>query len=232
MSSTWPLDWEKRVVGTACEMCQGRSPEVDDYGVLIYRSPIVDAVLQRAHIQRGYTLVIWRGRHVIEPFELNEDEASQYWLEVVKVGKVLAEFYKPIKMNYETLGNTVPHLHTHLLPRYEIDPSPGRPFPLLPQDGTERKISSDILNEEANRLRELLDYGSDNVTGAVIRRRRDELGLSQAQVAAAAGVSTRQIRRYEAGDQQPLLSVGIAIARALRMDVLELAGETPSRRDT
>jgi transcriptional regulator with XRE-family HTH domain len=35
----------------------------------------------------------------------------------------------------------------------------------------------------------------------VIRRRCAELGLSQADLAKAAGVDTRQIRRYEAGQQ-------------------------------
>jgi transcriptional regulator with XRE-family HTH domain len=39
----------------------------------------------------------------------------------------------------------------------------------------------------------------------VIRGRRAELGMSQAQLAAAAGVDTRQIRRYESGEQQPML---------------------------
>jgi transcriptional regulator with XRE-family HTH domain len=71
---------------------------------------------------------------------------------------------------------------------------------------------------------------TENVTGVAIRRRRIELGLSQAQVAEATGVNIRQIRRYEAGDQQPLLSVGVAIARALRMSVLELVGDIPGHR--
>jgi diadenosine tetraphosphate (Ap4A) HIT family hydrolase len=31
-------------------------------------------------------------------------------------------------MNYMTLGNTVPHLHTHVVPRYRDDPAPGRPL--------------------------------------------------------------------------------------------------------
>lgn len=60
--------------------------------------------------------------------------------------------------------------------------------------------------------------------GEVIRERRAALGLSQGALAQAAGVDTRQIRRYEAGDQQPLLSVGIAIADALNISVSELAG--------
>jgi hypothetical protein len=33
-------------------------------------------------VQRGYTLVIWRGRHVAEPTELTDSEAQGYWLEV------------------------------------------------------------------------------------------------------------------------------------------------------
>jgi transcriptional regulator with XRE-family HTH domain len=58
----------------------------------------------------------------------------------------------------------------------------------------------------------------------VLRRRRTELGLSQAELASAVGVDKRQIRRYEAGEQQPVLSVAVAIADALKIPVGELAG--------
>jgi transcriptional regulator with XRE-family HTH domain len=67
--------------------------------------------------------------------------------------------------------------------------------------------------------------------GAVLRDRRTELGLSQADVAAAAGVDKRQIRRYEADQQQPVLSVAVALAAALRLDVAELAGAVSRRID-
>ena len=30
--------------------------------------------------------------------------------------------FRPRKLNYELLGNQVPHLHWHLFPRYESDP--------------------------------------------------------------------------------------------------------------
>src|SRR5436305_10123775 len=65
----------------------------------------------------------------------------------------------------------------------------------------------------------------------VLRRRRAELGISQAELAAAAGVDRRQIRRYEAGEQQPSLAVAVAIARALEISVGELAGEPAHRVD-
>ncbi len=63
----------------------------------------------------------------------------------------------------------------------------------------------------------------------IIKRRRAELGLSQADLATAAGVDQRQIRRYETGEQQPLLSVAVAIADALKISVGELAG-VPTHR--
>jgi transcriptional regulator with XRE-family HTH domain len=48
--------------------------------------------------------------------------------------------------------------------------------------------------------------------------------MSQVELAAAAKVDKRQIRRYEAGEQQPLLTVAVAIANALKISVGELAG--------
>lgn len=63
----------------------------------------------------------------------------------------------------------------------------------------------------------------------VLKRRRIELGMSQADLADTVGVDKRQIRRYETGDQQPALSVAVAIANALKISVGELAG-IPSHR--
>ena len=156
MTSHWPSNWGERISGASCEMCKSDRRDSDDYGIRIYSSDLVDAVLQRAQIQRGYTLVIWRGRHVVEPYELEDGEASSYWLDVLKVSKALAIHYLPLKMNYQTLGYTVPHLHTHLLPRFTKDPAPGRPFPLVPQTGESLLFSEDLLHADAAKLRDLL----------------------------------------------------------------------------
>ena len=100
----------------------GGRPDADRYGIRILEGKYTDAYLQRADVQRGYTLVIWRGRHVNEPTELDEAEAAGYWAEVLAVARALISVYRPLKMNYETLGNSMPHLHTHLVPRYTEDP--------------------------------------------------------------------------------------------------------------
>jgi len=60
--------------------------------------------------------------------------------------------------------------------------------------------------------------------GEVIKRRRRVLGLSQAELAEGAEVHLRQIRRYESGEQQPVLAVAARLAATLGVTVDELAG--------
>ena len=153
--SEWPRNWPDLIRGVGCEMCQAGRPEADRYGVRIRQGRYSDAYLQRADVQRGYTLVIWRGRHVNEPTALDDAEAAGYWAEVLDVARALITFYGPLKMNYETLGNSLPHLHTHLVPRYLDDPRPGQPFPLSAQT-PEAKIPEPVLLADAAELRSLL----------------------------------------------------------------------------
>jgi transcriptional regulator with XRE-family HTH domain len=60
--------------------------------------------------------------------------------------------------------------------------------------------------------------------GGIVKTRREELNLSQAELARAAGVHVRQIRRYESGEQQPVLAVAVKMAAALGVTLDELAG--------
>jgi diadenosine tetraphosphate (Ap4A) HIT family hydrolase len=110
-------------------MCDEGRPEETPFGLRIHAGALADAYLQRAAVQRGYTVVIWRGRHVAEPTELTDAEAAGYWLEVLQVARALEGHFRPVKTNHDTLGNSLPHLHTHVVPRYADDPRPGWPFP-------------------------------------------------------------------------------------------------------
>jgi len=67
--------------------------------------------------------------------------------------------------------------------------------------------------------------------GDVIRRRCDELGLSQSALADHVGVHVRQIRRYERGEQQPVLGVAAKLAETLGVTLDELAGVGESPLD-
>lgn len=75
----------------------------------------------------GYVAVVSK-RHVVEPFELPPSARPAFWDDVMLAAKALAELLSPVKMNYELHGNTVPHLHVHLYPRYRDDPYVGGPI--------------------------------------------------------------------------------------------------------
>ena len=119
-------------------MCDQGRPEETAHGARFFAGEVADAYLQRAKIQRGYRVVVWRGRHVAEPTELAPEEAAKYWLEVLEAGRRIERCLEPVKLNYDVLGNSLPHLHTHVIPRYADDPRPGWPFPFPEDDPGQR----------------------------------------------------------------------------------------------
>jgi len=137
-------------------MCAEGRPDETEHGVRVHAGEVVDAYLQRAAVQRGYTIVIWRGRHVAEPTELSVDEAEAFWRELLHVGRGLERVLEPVKLNYDLLGNSLPHLHVHVVPRYADDPRPGWPFPFPedepgPRDEAELRADADALRRELAR---------------------------------------------------------------------------------
>ncbi|MHB8512223.1 MAG: HIT family protein [Actinomycetota bacterium] len=125
----WPDSFYERLQGVGCGACaEGRPDETKD-GIRFFAGEVSDAYLRRPPIQRGLSVVIWRGRHVAEPTQLTDEEAQRYWAEVLLVGRAIEAAMKPIKLNYNLLGNSGPHLHMHIVPRYADDPKPGWPFP-------------------------------------------------------------------------------------------------------
>lgn len=119
-------EWKR---GDGCPACAEGRPEETDDGLRFYAGATIDAYLRKPEIQPGLSVAVWRGRHVVEPTELDADEAVAFFGELLRVVRAIEAVFKPLKLNYNILGNSVPHLHVHLVPRYEDDPRPGWPFP-------------------------------------------------------------------------------------------------------
>ena len=66
--------------------------------------------------------------HVTELFHLDRQVRTAVLEEVTSVAAALYNLFKPAKMNYELLGNMVPHMHWHLVPRFTSDPLWPRPI--------------------------------------------------------------------------------------------------------
>jgi diadenosine tetraphosphate (Ap4A) HIT family hydrolase len=153
----WPDNWDARVSGEECGVCPLVRGEVSNGDPKIYESSWVVAFLVRHDIQRGYVIVSCR-THVVEPFDLPSEGAVAYWADVMRVGRAVYTHFRPKKLNYETWGNGEPHLHTHIVPRYEIDPNPGAGFPFwLVHDPP--PIPDDDLARDARALRAILAHG-------------------------------------------------------------------------
>ncbi|MBH0202504.1 MAG: HIT family protein [Nitrospira sp.] len=71
-------------------------------------------------------------RHATELFELAPTERFQLIEEVNRVAKTLAKTYQAKKINYELLGNQLPHIHWHIIPRLVGDPAPLEPVWRVP----------------------------------------------------------------------------------------------------
>lgn len=64
-------------------------------------------------------------RHFVELFDMDEESLTGFMKEVQVAAKALKEVTGAVKINYEMHGNSAPHLHMHLFPRYMDDPFPG-----------------------------------------------------------------------------------------------------------
>jgi diadenosine tetraphosphate (Ap4A) HIT family hydrolase len=151
----WPQSFFDLRLGKGCPICAEGRPEDNGFGIRVLAGRFADAYLQRRSVQRGYVVVIWRGRHIVEPTELSEEESGSFCAEVLLVGQAVESYYKPLQLNYLIAGNTLPHLHAHVVPRFEAnDPNPGGPFPFPKTEPP--PFPEDQLQEEARALRSLL----------------------------------------------------------------------------
>jgi diadenosine tetraphosphate (Ap4A) HIT family hydrolase len=81
----------------------------------------------------GWVFVVLK-RHAVELYDLQAPERAGLIEDVTRVAQALARVYRPVKMNYELLGNQVPHIHWHLVPRLEGDPEPRWPVWRVPHE--------------------------------------------------------------------------------------------------
>lgn len=123
MNRTWPQDWESRQRGVGCPFCS------DLTGQSFHSGRVSEALLERHAIAHGHVAVVFRRRHVATFTDLESGELTDYWADIQDVGRTIERVFKPCHVNYLLLGNIVPHLHVHVVPRYLDDSAPERPLP-------------------------------------------------------------------------------------------------------
>jgi diadenosine tetraphosphate (Ap4A) HIT family hydrolase len=122
--STWrhPDRWRKWVRGDDCPVC--RSVAAD---IAVAELEVSRLMMGEQSPMRGYAWLPVR-RHVIELHELTDEEGAALMRDIRRASRAIAAATGAVKLNHEIHGNTVPHLHVHIFPRYPGDPFEGKPI--------------------------------------------------------------------------------------------------------
>ena len=105
---------------TGCPFC---NPDLTREFLL--ESTIAYAMFDKFPVSNGHTLIIPK-RHCADYFELSFKEQSACWFMLNKVKKIITTKFNPDGFNIginvnKSAGQTVSHVHIHLIPRYEND---------------------------------------------------------------------------------------------------------------
>ena len=119
--------WERSVRGVDCPMDAPR-PEVNDAWDLIAKLSISSLYLAKNQTYRGQCVLIFDPRHAARPAELTAQEWAAFCADLYAAQGALMRALRPDHINIESLGNVVPHLHWHVVPRYHGDPRWGAPI--------------------------------------------------------------------------------------------------------
>jgi diadenosine tetraphosphate (Ap4A) HIT family hydrolase len=117
-----PSAWKSLSTGATCPICLAGRPD----GVI--------AELEGAYLTtgedsgiKGYCCVVSK-RHAVELHDLTSTEAAALMRDLQRVSQAVSRITGAVKLNYEIHGNTIPHLHVHVFPRYVGDAFEDQPI--------------------------------------------------------------------------------------------------------
>lgn len=97
-----------------CELCAGPG------GSLIHDDGRLRVIMVDEPDYPGFVRVVWNA-HMREMTDLSAAERTHLMQTVFVVERAQREVLRPHKINVASLGNMTPHLHWHLVPRFEDD---------------------------------------------------------------------------------------------------------------
>lgn len=133
-----------------CPMCRRWEADSD---LRIVELPHSYVILNRDQYFPGYTLLFTK-IHATELFHLDREVRVALMEEVSSVAEALYSIYTPAKINYELLGNMVPHIHWHIVPRFASEPL--WPRPIWAEAHEELILPADEYRQRVDTIRSVL----------------------------------------------------------------------------
>ncbi|MDR5830211.1 HIT family protein [Caballeronia sp. LP006] len=136
----------------------------EDGGEVLWADDALRVVLADEADWPGLCRVIW-GAHIAEMSDLQDDDRARLMTAVNCVERALRRILVPEKVNLASLGNQVPHVHWHVIPRFSNDSR----FPLPIWAPRQRTVSEAQLSKrraQATLLREAVRHELNQVFGS------------------------------------------------------------------
>ncbi|AET88132.1 MULTISPECIES: HIT family protein [Caballeronia] len=124
----------------------------EDGGEVLWSDDALRVVLADEPDWPGFCRVIWRA-HVAEMSDMADGDRARVMTAVNGVERAMRRVLVPEKINLASLGNQVPHVHWHVIPRFSNDSR----FPLPIWAPRQRTVSESQLSKrraQATLLRE------------------------------------------------------------------------------
>lgn len=118
----------------------------------VTRGGFVSAFMNRAQYEPGALLLV-PNRHVATILDLDEELMRELYIEAQRLAKAMIDAFGAVGLNMfqnngRRAGQTISHLHIHLVPRYS-NSEPARIF----REGDYPSTAIDVLSERAAELR-------------------------------------------------------------------------------
>lgn len=140
-----------------CLLCVPR-PEDSPHWLKVATLGVSTLYLDRNQTYRGHCQLVFDGRHVEGLEQLHAAEHDALMLDLRRAARAITAVVAPDRMNYCSLGNVVPHLHWHLVPRYRGDPRWGSPiYTTDMSDMPVTRLGEDRLRELAAALTQSIE---------------------------------------------------------------------------
>ncbi len=97
-----------------CPLCAAHNEQ------LLWRDTDLRIILADEAGYPGFCRVVWNA-HVREMTDLDPERRAYFMNTVFTVEQAVRELLRPDKINLASLGNQVPHLHWHVIPRFVDD---------------------------------------------------------------------------------------------------------------
>ena len=127
-----------------CTLCE------TDGGLLVFRDEKFRIIQADEAGFPAFYRVVWT-QHVAEFSGLSSEDRNSCMNAVVLIEKILRRELQPLKVNLAALGNVVPHLHWHVIARFDWDshfPAPVWATPLRP-------VNDDKIRQVAERCQQV-----------------------------------------------------------------------------